>query len=163
MGCLQPPPDERKFACVYIGRPVRPFLVIDMSQQATGTFDVKLNPLDLAEAGEGDTRARMSINKRFHGDLETTSTGEMLSAMTAIQGSAGYVAMERVVGTLQGQSGSFVLQHSGTMNRGEPSLAVAVVPDSGTGQLQGLAGTLAISIREGTHYYTFDFRLTGEP
>lgn len=133
-----------------------------MIQQATGTFDVKLNPLDLAETGEGDTRARMSINKRFHGDLEATSTGEMLSAMTAVQGSAGYVAMERVVGTLHGRSGSFVLQHSGTMNRGEPSLAVSVVPDSGSGQLHGLAGTLAISIREGTHYYTFDYRLPSE-
>jgi hypothetical protein len=130
-----------------------------MNQQANGTFEVSLNPLELNETGEGETRARMSINKRFQGDLEATSIGEMLSAMTAVKGSAGYVAIERVVGRLRGREGSFVLQHSGTMDRGEPSLAVSVVPDSGTGELEGLAGTLAISIRDGVHHYCLDYRL----
>lgn len=130
-----------------------------MNRHATGTFEVKLNPLDLNEVGEGETRGRISINKTFHGDLEATSIGEMLSAMTEVKGSAGYVAMERVVGTLQGRQGSFVLQHSGTMNRGEPSLSVTVVPDSGTAELAGLSGSLTITIREGVHCYGLDYRL----
>lgn len=132
-----------------------------MLKHATGTFTVTLNPLDLNEVGEGETRGRISINKQFHGDLEATSIGEMLSAMTATKGSAGYVAIERVVGSLQGRKGSFVLQHSGTMNRGEASLMVNVVPDSGTGELEGLGGTLAITIREGIHCYGFDYSLAG--
>ena len=135
----------------------------NMNQQATGTFEVSLNPLELNESGENETRSRMSINKRFDGDLQATSVGEMLTGMTALKGSAGYVAMERVSGTLHGREGSFLLQHSGTMDRGEPALVVSVVPDSGTGQLEGLAGTLAISIREGIHHYTFDYRFASEP
>ncbi|HMM67686.1 MAG TPA: DUF3224 domain-containing protein, partial [Dokdonella sp.] len=87
---------------------------------------------------------------------------EMLSAMTSMKGSAGYVAIERVVGSLQGRRGSFVLQHSGTMNRGEPSLSVTVVPDSGTGELEGLSGTLGITVREGIHCYGFDYQLGGD-
>lgn len=128
-----------------------------MNQQATGTFEVSLNPLELNEAGEGETRGRMSINKQFEGDLKATSVGEMLTAMTAVKGSAGYVAIERVTGSLHGRNGSFVLQHSGTMDRGEPSLSVSVVPDSGTGDLQGLTGTLAITIRDGVHQYSLDY------
>ena len=130
-----------------------------MKRHATGTFVVNLNPLDLNEVGDGETRGRISINKTFHGDIEATSIGEMLSAMTEVKGSAGYVAMERVVGTLQGRLGSFVLQHSGTMNRGAPSLAVTVVPDSGTGELAGLTGSVNITIREGVHCYGFDYEL----
>src|SRR5271167_2664750 len=93
--------------------------------QAKGTFDVKLVPLDEDKA-EGATLGRMSINKQFHGDLEATSKGEMLSAMTSVKGSAGYVAIERVAGNLNGRSGTFVLQHSATMRRGEPQLSVTV-------------------------------------
>lgn len=130
-----------------------------MNQHATGTFEVSLNPLDLNEVGEGETRGRISINKTFRGDLEATSIGEMLSAMTEVKGSAGYVAIERVVGSLQGRQGSFVLQHSGTMDRGAPSLSVNVVPDSGTGALTGLRGSLTITIREGVHCYGLDYRL----
>lgn len=133
-----------------------------MLRHATGTFEATLNPLDLNEVGEGETRGRISINKQFHGDLDATSIGEMLSAMTATRGSAGYVAIERVVGSLQGRKGSFVLQHAGTMNRGEASLVVSVVPDSGTGELEGLSGTLGITIREGIHCYGFDYRLAGD-
>jgi hypothetical protein len=102
----------------------------------------------------------MSIDKQFHGELEGTSKGYMLSsAATVVKGSGGYVAMERVTGTLKGRSGSFVLQHSGTMNRGVPQLSVTVVPDSGTGQLTGLAGTMTIKIDAGKHSYEFEYSL----
>ena len=102
---------------------------------------------------------RMSIDKQFHGDLEGTSAGEMLSAGTVTKGSAGYVAIERVGGTLAGREGTFVLQHSATMNRGVPSLSITVVPDSGTGDLAGLAGTMMIIIEDGKHSYEFEYTL----
>ena len=101
---------------------------------AKGTFDVKLLPLADAHA-EAAGLGRMSIDKQFHGDLEATSQGQMLSAMSSVKGSAGYVAMERVTGALAGRNGSFVLQHSATMDRGAPTLTVTVVPDSGTDEL----------------------------
>jgi hypothetical protein len=104
----------------------------------------------------------MSIDKQFHGDLEATSKGEMLSAGTGVTGSAGYVAIERVSGTLHGRAGAFVLQHSGIMTRGEPQLTVTVVPDSGTGELVGLAGEMAILIADGKHSYEFDYTLSPE-
>ena len=127
---------------------------------ASGTFEVKLVPQgdDAAASGLG----RMTIDKQFHGDLEGTSKGQMLSAMGSIKGSAGYVAIERVTGKLKGRSGSFVLQHSGTMTRGEPRLVVSVVPDSGTGELVGLAGTLTIKIAEGRHSYEFEYTMASE-
>jgi hypothetical protein len=127
---------------------------------ATGTFEVKLTPQkpDNKEA-ESSGVARMSIDKKFSGELEATSTGEMLAAMTALKGSAGYVAIERVSGTLHGQNGTFFLQHSGTMTRGTPELSVTVVPDSGTGELVGLTGKLAIKIEAGKHSYEFDYTL----
>jgi hypothetical protein len=127
---------------------------------AAGTFDVKLTPQkpDNKEA-ESSGVGRMSIDKKFSGDLEATSAGEMLAAMTAVKGSAGYVAMERVNGTLHGHTGTFVLQHSGTMTRGAPELSVTVVPDSGTGDLTGLAGKLTIKIDAGKHFYEFDYTL----
>jgi hypothetical protein len=103
----------------------------------------------------------MAIDKRFHGDLDATSEGEMLSAGTAVQGSAGYVAIERVSGTLHGRAGTFVLQHSGTMARGAQQLTIAVVPDSGTEQLEGLSGTMAIQIADGKHSYEFRYSLAG--
>src|SRR5580700_6617627 len=120
---------------------------------ASGTFEVKLTPQESANIG------RMSIDKQFHGDLEATSKGEMLSAMTEVKGSAGYVAIERVTGNLQERSGSFVLQHSGIMTRGEPQLSVTVVPDSGTGQVVGIAGKMTIKIVEGKHFYEFRYTL----
>jgi hypothetical protein len=101
----------------------------------------------------------MSIDKQFHGDLEATSRGEMLTAGTDVPGSAGYVAMERVTGRLHGRSGAFLLQHSGTMTRGAPQLAITVVPDSGTGELAGLGGRMAITITDGRHSYDFDYTL----
>jgi hypothetical protein len=125
---------------------------------ATGSFDVKLTPQPITD--KDDTRGRMSIDKQFHGDLEGTSKGEMLVASTAVKGSAGYVAIERVEGKLKGRNGSFALQHSATMDRGQPSLSVIVVPDSGTEGLVGLTGKMNIRIEAGgKHYYDFDYTL----
>jgi len=132
------------------------------STRATGTFDVKISAQPPYDTAEGATLGRVTLNKKFHGDIVGTSTGEMLSAMSAVKGSAGYVAIERVTGSLGGKAGSFVLQHSGWMTRGEMSLAVTVVPDSATGELVGLSGKLTIDIVEGKHLYSFDYTL-GEP
>ena len=131
-----------------------------MTSHASGSFNVKLTPqkADNPET-ESAKLGRMAIDKQYHGDLEAASKGEMLSAMTDVKGSAGYVALERVTGTLGGRSGSFVLQHSGTMKRGEAQLSVTVVPDSATGELAGLAGNLSIQITEGKHSYVFDYTL----
>ena len=126
---------------------------------AKGTFVVKLAPLTVEGQGEGSPLGRMSIDKQISGDLVATTTGQMLSAMTATKGSAGYVAIERVEGTLHGRKGSFVLQHTGLMNRGTPSLSVVVVPDSGTGDLVGLSGTFDIIIANGVHGYEFRYSL----
>jgi uncharacterized protein DUF3224 len=130
-----------------------------VSTHASGTFEVKLAPQAAYDKDEGSTLARMSIDKQFHGDLEATSKGEMLSAGTAVKGSAGYVAMERVAGTLKGRRGTFALQHSGTMTRGAAELSVTVVPDSGTGQLVGLTGKMMINIADGKHSYEFEYTL----
>jgi hypothetical protein len=127
--------------------------------RVSGTFEVKLAPLAAYDTSEGSPLGRMSIDKQFHGDLDGTSKGEMLTGMTAVQGSAGYVAMERVSGTLHGRAGTFILQHSATMTRGEPRMSITVVPDSGTGELTGLAGTLEIRIVEKKHFYDFDYTL----
>lgn len=126
---------------------------------ATGTFEVKLDPQPLSAPGQQAALGRMSIDKQFHGDLEGTSQGEMLAAMTETKGSAGYVAMERIRGTLHGRGGSFVLQHSGTMDRGAATLTCTVVPDSGTGELAGLRGALQIDMSGGGHAYTFEYEL----
>ena len=126
-----------------------------MTTHASGTFEVKLSPQAAADSALG----RMIIDKQFHGDLEASSKGEMVAAMTAVKGSAGYVALERVSGTLHGKRGTFVLQHSGTMTRGAPSLSVTVVPDSGTDQLLGLRGTMTIIIEGGTHSYQFEYSI----
>jgi hypothetical protein len=122
---------------------------------ASGTFDVKLMPQPVADSDAGI--GRMSIDKQFHGDLEGVSKGEMLSSQGSIKGSAGYVAIERVSGTLQGRKGSFVLQHNATMNRGTPELNIIVLPDSGTDQLAGIAGMMTIKIDQGQHSYVFDY------
>ncbi|MDT7602222.1 MAG: hypothetical protein QOF61_219 [Acidobacteriota bacterium] len=130
-----------------------------MTNHASGTFEVKLAPQVDDKVGD-PTVGRMSIDKQFHGNLEATSKGQMLAVTTDVKGSAGYVAMERVDGTLDGRSGTFALQHSGTMTRGAAQLSVAVVPDSGTGQLIGLAGKMTINIVEGKHFYEFEYTLT---
>jgi len=130
-----------------------------LTKHATGTFEVKMNP-QAPENNVGDPSvARMSLDKEFHGALEATSKGQMLAAVTAVEGSAGYVAIERVNGTLDGHSGTFALQHSGTMTRGSAQLTITVVPDSGTGELVGIAGKLMINIVDGKHFYDFEYSL----
>lgn len=128
---------------------------------ASGTFDVKLMPQD--DKSEDSLLGRMTIDKQFHGALEATSKGQMLSAMTTTKGSAGYVAIEKVSGALHGRKGTFVLQHSGTMTRGEPGLSVTVVPDSGTGELGGLTGKMTIKIEDGKHFYELHYTLSPKP
>lgn len=131
-----------------------------MTRQAKGPFDVKRTAMEAVDAGQGASFGRLRFEKRFHGDLDATSVVEMLSAGNPAAGSAGYVAMEHVVGTLQGRSGSFMLQHSGTMDRGAMALTVTVVPGTGSAGLQGLSGNLRIDIAEGgAHSYTFDYAL----
>jgi hypothetical protein len=126
---------------------------------ATGTFDVKLAPQASDDKAEGAALGRMSIEKTYHGDLEATAKGEMLTAGSSVKDSGVYVAVERVTGTLQGRSGTFALYHSGVMTRGTPQLSISVVPDSGTGQLAGITGTMKINIVDGKHFYEFDFTL----
>ncbi|MBP6647381.1 MAG: DUF3224 domain-containing protein [Burkholderiaceae bacterium] len=128
--------------------------------KAIGTFEVKLSPMDSYAKGVDEIKlGRMSIDKQFVGDLEATSQGEMLSAMTTVKGSAGYVAIEQVKGSLSGKTGSFVLQHFGTMKQGTDRLILEVVPNSGSGELGGLSGQMTIAIDSGTHHYTFDYDL----
>ena len=129
-----------------------------MTTHANGSFDITLTP-QAPDAADGSAIGRLLIDKQFHGDIEATSRGQMLAAGTAIEGSAGYVAIEQATGTLHGRSGSFVLQHSGTMARGEGRLVITVVPDSGTGELVGLEGTMTINIVDGKHLYGFDYTL----
>jgi len=124
--------------------------------KATGTFEVKLTPAT-QDPAEAEVLGRRSIDKKFSGDLEATSRGVMLAAGTATKGSAGYVAIERVTGSLHGKSGTFVLQHFGIMNRGVGELTVRVVPDSGTDDLIGLAGTMTINIVDGKHLYELEY------
>ncbi len=127
--------------------------------RASGTFEVKLTPQPDDGYADGKSLGRLTIDKTFHGELAGTSRGQMLSAMSAVKGSAGYVAIERVTGTLAERAGSFVLQHSGTMDRGAQHLVLTVVPDSGTDQLTGLSGSMTITIAEGKHSYVLEFRL----
>ncbi len=125
-----------------------------MTARATGTFEVQLTPQD-----QTVPVGRMNLAKTFHGELEGTSSGEMLAYSTAVTGSAGYVALEQFTGTLSGKNGTFALQHHGIMNRGAPSLTIQIVPDSGTGQLEGLSGAMMIDRQEGVHRYTLEYDL----
>ena len=129
-------------------------------KKVSGRFDVTLNPdSTYAQGKQGNQLHRMTLDKTFYGELEAISQGEMLSVVTGVKGSAGYVAIEQVSGKLCGHEGTFVLQHSGTMNRGDDNLNLHVVPDSGTGQLSGLQGTMTIRIDQGEHFYDFHFSL----
>jgi len=127
-----------------------------MNYQASGTFDVKLSP----QPATGDWGlGRFSLDKQFHGDLAATSAGEMLSAMTGVEGSAAYVALERVSGALHGRRGAFTLQHTGVMARGEQQLTIAVVPDSGADELAGLTGRMTTRVDADGHFYDFEYTL----
>jgi hypothetical protein len=130
-----------------------------IARHAAGAFDVTVTPLP-AEAGIGDECiGRMALSKRFHGDLQASALGQMLATRTPTPGSAAYVALDRVTGSLHGRTGSFSLQHSGTMDRGAPTLDIKIVPDSGTEQLAGISGRLRIRIEEGRHFYELDYEL----
>lgn len=126
--------------------------------KVSGPFEVKLTPETGGMAAEAEV-GRMALDKTYHGELEATGKGVMLAVRTAVDGSAGYVAIERVSGTLRGRNGSFVLQHSGTMTRGAQSLTIRVVPDSGTDQLVGLAGSMGIVITGKAHTYELEYSL----
>jgi hypothetical protein len=129
-----------------------------MSTHATGPFDVKVTPQD--DKSDDPLLGRMSLDKQYHGDLEATGKGQMLTAGSAVKGSGAYVAIEKVTGTLHGRAGSFVLQHTGTMTQDVPQLTIIVVPDSGTGQLAGIAGKMTINIAAGgKHSYDFEYTL----
>jgi hypothetical protein len=125
---------------------------------AKGTFDVKVAPV-AEDKADGSTLGRYSLDKQYHGDLEATAKGEMLTAGSDVKDSGAYVATERVTGTLNGRKGSFVLVHKGTMGHGSMHLDVAVVPDSGTDQLTGISGTLNIIIADGKHSYELEYSL----
>jgi hypothetical protein len=126
--------------------------------RAAGPFDVKITPQD--DNSEDPLLNRMLLDKSYLGDLEATSKGQMLTAGSAVKGSGAYVAIEKVSGTLNGHSGTFVLQHAGTMNQNVPQLVITVVPDSGTGDLQGISGKMNITIApDGKHSYDFDYDL----
>jgi len=135
-----------------------------MSQRVTGSFQVKVTPQKPdTQIARAANLGRLTIDKRFHGELEAISKGEMLATQTEVKGSAAYVALERVTGTLKGRAGSFVLQHSATMIRGKPASSITVVPDSGTGELKGITGKMSITIApDGAHSYEFDYRVEPE-
>jgi hypothetical protein len=130
-----------------------------MTTRVRGSFDVSITPKPSAEPGRAWEPGAMALDKRFHGALAATSQGTMLAARTEEQGSAGYVAIERVTGTLEGREGTFMLQHSGTMDRGTQQLAIVVIPGSGTGALSGLRGTMGIVITDGKHEYELEYSL----
>ena len=132
-----------------------------MNQLAKGSFSVTLTNLVFEGADADSKLARMAIDKTISGDLVATTQGQMLSAMGQVAGSAGYVAIERVSGKLHGRKGSFVLQHRGVMDRGQPALSITVVPDSGTDELVGLSGEFSISVVGGEHAYSFSYQLAG--
>lgn len=130
-----------------------------MTSRARGTFEVKLAPQSLASSD--DTRGRFSLDKQFQGDFTGSGQGEMLTAVGGAQGSAVYVAIERVSGSLAGRRGAFALHHTGIMTRGAQQLSINIVPDSGTEQLEGIAGTMTITIADGKHFYDLDYTLPG--
>jgi Protein of unknown function (DUF3224) len=130
-----------------------------MKAIAKGSFTVQIKPAGEPNVTEGVTLGRMSIDKQFEGDLVGTGKGEMLTAITPVKGSAGYVAIEKVTGSLHGRTGSFVFQHTGTMDHGAQSLSITVVPDSGTGALTGISGTFRLTIAGDKHLYDFEYEL----
>jgi hypothetical protein len=131
-----------------------------MQARATGTFEVKVLPLPQDSGVDTGGFGRMSLDKQFSGDLNGTSLGQMVTAGTPVEGSAAYVAMERVSGTLNGRNGSFILMHNGTMGHGAQELRIAVVPDSGTGELTGLAGVMKIVIEGRKHSWELEYSIS---
>ena len=131
-------------------------------QQATGTFDVALKPVSDEDHSDGGAIGRMTVDKVYHGSLEGTAVAQMLTGMSPGEKTSGvYVAIERVTASLAGRKGSFILHHTGVMDRGAQNLKITVVPDSGTDQLIGISGAMTIDIKDGKHYYTFEYTLPG--
>jgi hypothetical protein len=130
-----------------------------MTRQAKGTFEIQATREPPYDSADGVVIGRTRFDKQLSGDLEGTSTVEMISAGTEVRGSAAYVAIERIRGRVHGRTGSFVVHHTGVMDRGTPSLSISVVPDSGTGELRGIAGSMKIDIVEKKHFYTLDYTL----
>jgi Protein of unknown function (DUF3224) len=130
------------------------------TMHASGPFDVKMSPQPADEKTNDPLMGRMTMDKHYHGELEATATGTMLTGGDYKSGSAGYVAMEKVSGTLQGRAGTFMLQHSATLNQGAQQLSITIVPGSGTGQLTGIAGKMDIKMKEGgKHFYDLEYTL----
>ncbi len=127
--------------------------------QAKGTFEVSMTPAAEAAEESGVALGQFALSKTFSGDMVGSSAGQMLTATTATEGSAGYVAIERFSGNVNGKEGTFVLQHTGTMQGQSQALSITIVPDSGTGALQGISGTFKLRIEEGTHFYTLEYGL----
>lgn len=130
-----------------------------MTTRATGTFDLTSEDFPPYDDAEGAKLLRSVVNKTFHGDIEGTSAAELLKAMATVPGSAGYAGLERVIGTLHGKAGSFVLQHTAQATKGEAWMSVQVVPDTGTGELRGIRGEFQILLTDGKHAYEFDYSL----
>ncbi|PHV16603.1 DUF3224 domain-containing protein [Janthinobacterium sp. BJB1] len=130
-----------------------------MHAHATGSFSITMTPSAAPQRAGRTTLGKVLLDKAYAGDLVATARGEMLSAVTDTKGAAGYVAMEAITGVLQGRQGSFVAQHAGTMADGKQQLTIVIVPHSGTGQLTGINGTLAIRIENGRHFYDIDYSL----
>jgi len=145
------------------GAPLMPPTEMSMSMHARGTFEVQIAPLPADAYGDATTLGRMTIDKQFSGDLVGTGKGQMLTGMGTVKGSAAYSAIERVTGTMAGRHGSFVLQHTGIMAKGEQSLVITIVPDSGTEGFAGISGTLAIIIEGKTHSYDLEYSLPSVP
>ncbi len=133
-----------------------------MTRQVKGEFDVTRADEPACDMGNGIIAGHYRFEKRFHGEFEASSVVHMLAVGTDVPGSAAYVAIERLSGTLQGRTGSFFLQHNGVMNRGAASLSLTIVPDSGTDKLLGISGRMAIDITEGKHFYTLDYTLASD-
>ncbi len=131
-----------------------------MATHATGSFNVQMTPQQTDDKAGGTSLGHLALLKQYHGDLEADSTGEMLSAMTPVKGSAGYVAIERVTGVLGGRTGSFVLLHRGIMTAGTQEQSITVVPHSGNGELTGISGQLAMTVVDGKHSYDLEYTLS---
>jgi hypothetical protein len=134
-----------------------------MTSQAKGTFEIQATREPPYDSADGVVIGRTKFDKQWSGDVEATSVVEMISAGTEVKGSAAYVAMERIRGKVHGKSGSFVVHHTGILDRGAPSLSIRIVPDSGTGELRGISGTIQIDIVEKKHFYTLDYALRPAP
>ena len=122
--------------------------------EVSGEFDVKIVPMDTGD----DKMGMMALDKHYHGDLDATGKGRMLTGTTDVKGSAAYVAIERVSGKLKGAAGTFLLYHTGVMSKGSQSLTIRVVPDSGTGDLVEIEGEMHVKIEGGKHFYRFEYR-----